>query len=173
MTARPPGVLSPLVKAVAIGGTLVGAAAFIIYNHSWESPLRLAYDIPAALASYSLPALLLAEAVARARGPAWWGRLVAVAAMTAITVGREFAGWPISGHVTCVVAVAIILTIDMRLPAVLRVLYWAVAVGVVSLRVTALDDGIGLPLVLGLVAGLIIGGAGAVAVRPRAPIVMS
>jgi hypothetical protein len=159
--------LSPPAKAVAIGGTLVGAAAFVIYSHSWTSPLRLAYDIPAALASYSLPALLLAEAVTQARGPAWWARLVAVAAMTAVTVGREFEGWPVSGHVTCVLAVAMIQTIDVRLPRVLRFLYWAVAAAVVVLRIAAMDDGIRLPLVLGLVAGVIIGGAGAAAVVRR------
>ncbi len=157
--------LPPLAKVVAIGGTLAGAAAFLIYNRSWELPLRLAYDIPAALASYSLPALLLAEAVARARGPAWWGRLGAVAAMTIITVGRELAGWPVSGVAAAtVVAVAIIQTVDVRLPRVLRVLYWAVAVAVVALRIAALDDGIRLPLMFGVLAGLIIGAWGAAGV---------
>jgi hypothetical protein len=144
-----------------LGGTLVGAAAFCVYARTWQSGCHVLYDVPAALAVYSFPARLLAEAAARRFGLAWCVRLAALAAMTVATVGREFGRWPVSGHVTCVLAVAVLMSADARLPAWLRAAYWIPVPVVVLVRVLALEGRADLPLVTGAAAGLVIGAAAA------------
>jgi len=165
MTSTPPQRLDTAFAGVAIGGTLIGTAAFVAYNHSWESALRMAYDVPAALASYSYPAMLVAEVVTGRRGPAWWVRLAALAAMTAVTVGREFAGGIASGHITCVIAVAIILSAQARLPLGLRLAYWAAAAWTVGVRLLLINGRFDASAGFGIAAGVLIGVVAGIAVR--------
>jgi len=157
MTTANPRVATRTATAVYLLGTLVGTVAFCIYKQSWQSGWMLAYDVPAALASYSFPALLLARAVGRL----WrWSdavRLGALLVLTVLTVGREFAHWPTSGHVTCVVAVAVIMAADPRLPKPLRAVYWVPVPIVAAVRVIALEHAVETGLVLGAVAGAVVG----------------
>jgi hypothetical protein len=140
-----------------LAGTLAGAAAFCVYSRTWRDAWHVLYDVPAALASYSFPAMLLAEAAAVRPGAAWYVRLAALAAMAVATVGREFLVWPVSGHVTCVASVAIIQSADGRLPPLLRLAYWTAVPIVVLMRIFYLDGGLSMPLAAGASAGAVIG----------------
>ena len=102
----------------------VGMVAFVIYARSWKDFSHLAYDIPASFAVFAFIAQLLLEA---GKDGAGWNlgiRLALVVAMTVATVGREFLAWPISGHLTCLLAVALVQLADPRLPTTERLLYW-------------------------------------------------
>jgi len=145
--------------AVWLAGTLVGAAAFCVYSQSWQNGRYLMYDIPAALAVYSFPALLLALAVAGRIDTGWFIRLAALAVLTTITLGREFLVWPISGHVTCVVAVAIIQSRDAGLRPALRLAYWLPVPIVVLVRIFGIEGTVDTPLLTGLAAGTVVGAA--------------
>jgi hypothetical protein len=142
---------------VRITGTVVGALSFWIYNRSWESWWRFIYDVPASIAVFSFLAQVLAELVAGNTGKRWRIRFGLVVAMTVITNGREFLGWPMSGHVTDVTAVALLQTFDSRLPRWLRALYWIPLPILVTMRLTVNGAPGHAPLLGGLTTGLILG----------------
>ena len=139
-------------------GTLVGAVAFCVYSRTWQDSWHIIYDIPAALAVYSFIAQILAEGLARQINRWWWIRLVAIIFMTNSTVGRAWAQWPVSGHVTTVLATALIQTTEPRLPHIVRILYWTPLPVLVAIRIGVFDGGFGAPLGWALLTGIAIGG---------------
>ena len=145
---------SPVIRTA---GTLVGAAAFCAFSRTWQDIWHVVYDIPAALAVYSFLAQVLAEGMARQINRWWWVRLVAIVFMTVITVGRVLRLWPVSGHVTTVLAVAIIQLCDARLPRSLRLTYWAPLPILIAVRLLSFDRGFAPALWLALLAGTTIG----------------
>jgi hypothetical protein len=150
-----------------LAGTLLGTSAYCTYSrlcHVAPDDLYLLYDVIAGLVAYSFPAQLLAEAVSRQISPWWCLRLVGLLAMSVATVGREFFGWPLSGHVLTVAGVTVIQVTDGRLPRWLRQSYVVSATVVVAFRALVLDRGISAPLWLGMAVGLVIG-AGTVVTR--------
>jgi hypothetical protein len=86
----------------------VGTTAFCIWARSWQDWAHLLYDIPANLAVFAFIAQLVIEGIRRERRVDWWCRFALVVAMTAVTVGRAYFGWNISGHLSCVGAVALV-----------------------------------------------------------------
>jgi hypothetical protein len=155
MTATPSSACgSPRLRIIL---TLIGATAFCVFSRTWQDIWHLIYDIPAALAVYSFVAQLVAERVAGSRDGRWTARLIALSLMSVVTVGRQFAHWPISGHVTTTVAVCIIQLGDLHLPRLLRMLYLVPLPIVVAIRLFVFDRGLGAPLVSALVAGVLIG----------------
>jgi hypothetical protein len=69
----------------------------------------------------------------------WVARVILVVAMTVVTTGRQFFGWDISGHLSCVLAVALTQTADRRLAAWERGLYWLPLPLVLWIRWTVFD----------------------------------
>lgn len=119
---------------------LVGATAFCLYSHSWKDAVHLIYDVPASLLVFSFIAQLVLTAH-HAGSLFWLARLVLVAIVSVATVGREFLHWPISGHLTCVFAVAWAQTVDPRLAVWERLLYWLPVPVVLSIRWWVFDLG--------------------------------
>jgi hypothetical protein len=102
----------------------VGMAAFVVYSRSWKDLPHLIYDIPASFAVFAFIAQLLLEVAKDGAGWYWAFRFALLVAITVATVGREFFGWPLSGHLTCMLAVALVQAVDTRLPLTERALYW-------------------------------------------------
>ena len=120
---------------------LVGTAAYMVYAQSWRDTAHLVYDIPANLTVFAFIAQLVLEA-GQGRFVAAWGlRMVMVAVMAVVCAGRDFLGWPISGHLTCVLAVALVQTLDPQRLVAERLLYWIPVPIVLWIRWTAFDRG--------------------------------
>ena len=119
--------------------TFIGTVAFCIYSYSWYDVAHLVYDIPAGLCTFGFIAQLVIEApTARCNG-FWLYRVVLVVAMTLATVGRTYWGWTISGHLSCVLAIALVQTADGRLSRIERAAYWIPVPIVLFLRLTLLE----------------------------------
>lgn len=159
MNRTPPGSPAPLGSALVRGvGTAAGVLAFCVFSRSWEDGWRLLYDVSAAVAVYSFLSQVLAEGVARQTDCWWRARLAAAAAMTLCTVGRQWWGWNVSGHVSTVLATALLQGADSRLSWRVRSLYWVPLPLVLAIRIGVLDRGLAAPLGWGLLAGTAIGG---------------
>lgn len=120
---------------------LAGAATFCIYARCWRDWPHLVYDVTASVAVFAFIAQLVVEVAKDGLRPLWWVRLAMLAAMTVVTVGREFFAWTISGHLGCVLAVAIAQSADARLSTVERLLYWAPLPAVLAIRWLIFDKG--------------------------------
>lgn len=117
-----------------------GSAAFCVYSRSWKDWAHLVYDIPASLLVFWFIAQLALEAQ-RAGSAYWLARFALLAAMTVVCTGRDFLHWPISGHLSCVLAVAIVQFWDVRLPPGERLLYWLPLPIVLAIRWWVFDQG--------------------------------
>ena len=120
---------------------LAGAAAFCIYARCWRDWPHVIYDTTASVVVFAFVAQLVVEVARDGLTAFWWVRLAMLAAMTAVTVGREFSGWAISGHLSCVLAVAIAQSADARLGTAERLLYWAPLPAVLAIRWLIFDKG--------------------------------
>ena len=127
--------------AAQIAMAAVGATALCIYHRSWVDAAHLVYDIPAGLTVFGFIGQLVVEF--RKDGPHrfWLYRLAVLIAMTVVTVGRQYRYWPISGHLSCVLAVALVQTADPRLPRLERVIYWIPVPIVLCLRLALIERG--------------------------------
>ncbi len=103
---------------------LLGMVTFVVYSRSWKDLPHLIYDIPASFVVFAFVAQLLLEVVKDGAGWYWTIRVALLCVITVATVGREFLGWRLSGHLTCVLAVALVQATDPRLLPLERVVYW-------------------------------------------------
>ena len=110
----------PLQILLAVGG----AATLCIYYRSWNSTVRLVYDIPSTFIMCAFMAQIVCEGLRRQFTAYWWTRAILMVPLSVIPVARELIGWPISGHGTNMLAVGLIQTTDKRLSAVERIIYW-------------------------------------------------
>lgn len=101
----------------------VGCVAFCIYSQAWQDWAHFLYDIPASFVVFFFIAQLVLDVVFREVNGFWVAKFIMLAAMTVVTVGRDFLGWTISGHLSCVLAVALVQASDRRLAGWERVLY--------------------------------------------------
>ena len=118
----------------------IGAAAFCIYSRSWKDGMHLIYDIPASLMVFWFIGHLVLDSRHFANAD-WLARLTLLLALTVVTVGREFLHWPISGHLTCVLAVALVQSTDPRLFLAERWLVWLPVPIVIGIRWWLFDQG--------------------------------
>jgi hypothetical protein len=120
---------------------VVGMVAFCLFARSWRDVPHLIYDIPASLAVFAFVAQLLLEWLKDGPHRYWWARFGMLAAMTIVTVGREFGHWNISGHLSCVFAVALVQSTDRRLSLAERICYWIPLPIVLVIRWFLFDQG--------------------------------
>jgi hypothetical protein len=106
---------------LALGGTVV----LCLYWRSWRDIAHLFYDIPAGFVVCAFIGQLLCEGIRRQFSPQWWTRVLLMVPISVIPTGRVFLGWNISGHLTDVLAVALIQSIDTRLHPWERLVYWS------------------------------------------------
>jgi hypothetical protein len=104
--------------------SVVGAIILMVFWKSWRDTVHLVYDIPTGLVISAYIGQIICEGINRWFTPNWWIRVILLVPMTIIPAGRWFLDWPISGHLSIMLAVAVIQTIDNRLKAIERVIYW-------------------------------------------------
>jgi len=119
----------------------VGAGALCVYHRSWVDAAHVMYDVPAGLTVFGFAAQLVVEFDKEGAHRFWLYRIALFVAMSVVTVGRQYWYWPISGHLSCVLAVALVQTVDPRLPWFERLLYWAPVPIVLYLRLAVLEQG--------------------------------
>jgi len=156
---------SPRLLALQAVLTLIGATAFCVFSRSWADKAHLWYDIPAGLVTFGFVAQLVIEFPHNARSRFWRYRLAALIAMTVITVGRQYADWTISGHLTCVLAVAMIQAQDQRLSRLERIAYCTPISIVLYLRLALLEWGSHTATWNALIAGFFLGAGAIIAAR--------
>ena len=100
-----------LQTALALGGGL----CLCLYWRSWHDLPHLIYDVPAALAMCAYIAQMICEARARQFSVSLALRAMLMIPMSVIPAGRDFFAWPISGHLSDILAVALIQSRDQRL----------------------------------------------------------
>jgi hypothetical protein len=120
---------------------IVGTTAYCCYARSWRSATHLLYDIPANLAVFSFIAQVLLEFIQQDLNRTTCSRLALLAAMTVVSAGRDFCKWNISGHLSCVLAVALVQTADPRLTAAHKLFYWLPLPIVLGIRWWIFDQG--------------------------------
>jgi len=119
----------------------VGMVAFCVFARCWRDTAHVIYDVPASFAVFSFIAQLLLEGIRDRRTWFWTARFGLLVAMTVVCFGRHFFGWDISGHLSCVLAVALVQTADRRLPVAERAAYWAPLPLVLAIRWFLFDEG--------------------------------
>ncbi len=103
---------------------LIGGTALCVHWQSWQDAAHLFYDIPAGLVISAYTGQVLLEGLKQKRPLHWWLRVFLLLPMFIIPAGREFSGWRISGHLTALLAAAMIQTLDKRIPVLEKIVYW-------------------------------------------------
>ncbi len=103
---------------------VAGGILLCVYWQSWKDIYHLFYDIPAALAMSAYIGQIVCEGIRKLSFPGWRARLLLMIPMSVIPAGREFLGWNISGHLTDILAVALIQSTDRRMAGAERIAYW-------------------------------------------------
>jgi len=103
---------------------LIGGTAFFFYWKSWKDIPHLFYDIPTGFTMSLYIGQIFLEGIKSKREVHWWARVLLVLPMSIIPMGRELFNWNISGHLTDMLAAAMIQTTDERLPTLEKIVYW-------------------------------------------------
>ena len=124
--------------SIAVAGTIAYCMLFRSFRDWWH----VVYDVPACLFVFSFIGQLVTETWKDGWTAYGGSRLAMVAAMTVVCWGRHFWGWHISGHLSCVLAVALVQTFVPRLDWPERLIYWAPVPMVLYIRWAAFDLGV-------------------------------
>jgi len=103
---------------------LMGGAALFFYWKSWKDLPHLFYDIPAGFTMSLYIGQIVLEGIKSKREVHWWARVLLLFPMSIVPMGRVFFNWNISGHLTDILAAALIQTTDKRLHTLEKILYW-------------------------------------------------
>ena len=103
---------------------LIGGTVLTLYYQSWKDLHHLFYDIPVGFAMGAYFGQIVLESMINKREMHWWARVILLLPMSVIPLGREFFNWNISGHLTDMLAVAMIQTSDKRLRTLEKMAYW-------------------------------------------------
>jgi hypothetical protein len=122
-------------------GTTAGTAAFCVYSQSWRAPSRALYDVPAALSAFAFITWLLATGYRAGWSARWWSLGWLVVPLSLVPTGRALLNWPMSGHMTDVLLVALVTSLGTRLPVLWRLACWLPPAIVGYMRWTSLDQG--------------------------------
>jgi hypothetical protein len=139
MSAPLPTETPQIDRRLQLGLSVLGTVALCLYWRSWKDLPHLVYDIPAGLAMCAFIAQLVCERRAALVSPRWWGHVSAMVPISIVPVGRELFHWPISGHLTDMLALAMIQGLDRRLPWWERMAYVIPLPIVLTIRLTRFD----------------------------------
>ena len=120
---------------------LIGGAVFFFYWQSWNDIPHLFYDIPTGFTMSIYIGQIVLEDMKKKREAHWWARVLLLLPMAIVPIGREFLNWNISGHLTDMLAVAMIQTVDERLPILEKTGYWLPIPVIVYIRWFLFDTG--------------------------------
>ena len=111
-------------RGVQVVLALLGGIILCTFWKSWQDVHHLIYDIPTGVVMSAYIGQIVCEGIDRRFTPHWWIRVILLIPMTIIPAGRWFLGWPISGHLSIMLAVAVIQTADHRLRSLEKLIYW-------------------------------------------------
>lgn len=120
---------------------LIGGTALFFYWQSWKDVPHLFYDIPAGLTISAYIGQILLEGMKNEREGHWWARVLMLLPMAIVPIGREFFQWNISGHLTDILAAAMIQTADKRLRTLEKIIYWLPIPVILYIRWFLFDTG--------------------------------
>lgn len=120
---------------------LIGGAALFVYWKSWKDIPHLFYDIPAGFTMSLYIGQIVLEGIKSKREGHWWARVLLLLPMSIIPMGRVFFNWAISGHLTDILAAAMIQTTDKRLSTRERIGYWSPIPVILYIRWFFFDTG--------------------------------
>ena len=143
----------------------LGSGVFVAYSGSWNDWLLFLYDVPAALLVFSFVGSTASSAFFAPRESETRLRVFLLAPLTIIPVGREFLGWPVSGHLADVLTIALFEGMHVRASWPKRVLAFLPVLIVLPIRWFSLDSADHVATYAGLVAGLTLGVAAVVLSR--------
>lgn len=127
--------------SLRVGLVLLGTLVLCIRAESWQDLTHLWYDVSANIAVLAFIVQWLLDGSRRSCPAYWWCRLALITAMTAVTVGRAYLGWNVSGHLSCVLAVALAQTVAPGLARCARTVYWLPVAVVLWCRWFVFDQG--------------------------------
>lgn len=119
----------------------IGGAALFFYWKSWKDIPHLFYDIPAGFAMSLYIGQIVLEGIKSKREVHWWARVLLLLPMSIVPMGRVFFNWNISGHLTDILAAAMIQTTDKRLHTLEKILYWLPLPVILCIRWFLFDTG--------------------------------
>ncbi|UCH93505.1 MAG: hypothetical protein JSV88_24980 [Candidatus Aminicenantes bacterium] len=111
-------------KRLQVIFALMGGMALFFSWQSWKDIPHLFYDIPTGFAMSAYIGQIVLEYRRNKREVHWWARVLLLLPMAIITIGRVFFNWNISGHLTDMLAAAMIQTADERLHMLEKIFYW-------------------------------------------------
>ncbi|UCH95920.1 MAG: hypothetical protein JSV88_03485, partial [Candidatus Aminicenantes bacterium] len=120
---------------------LIGGTVFFFYWQSWKDIPHLFYDIPTGFAMSIYIGQIVLEVVKKKREVHWWARVLLLLPMSIVPIGREYFNWNISGHLTDMLAVAMIQTVDDRLRILEKTAYWLPIPVILYIRWFLFDTG--------------------------------
>lgn len=113
---------------------LMGGAALLVYWKSWQDVSHLFYDIPSGFTMSLYIGQIVLEGIKKKREEYWWARVLLLLPMSIVPIGRVFFNWNISGHLTDILAAAVIQTMDKRLRILEKMGYWTPLPVIVYIR---------------------------------------
>lgn len=120
---------------------LIGGTVFFFYWQSWKDIPHLFYDIPTGFIMSIYIGQIVLEDVKKKREAHWWARVLLLLPMAIVPIGRQYFSWNISGHLTDMLAVAMIQTVDERLPTLEKIAYWLPIPVILYIRWFLFDTG--------------------------------
>lgn len=122
---------------------LLGTVAFCIVSRTWRDVPHIIYDLSAAPPTFAFLAAVLIEGVSRRWQLSWWCWGWVLVPLSTVPAAAQFLGWPISGHLTCLLIAAPGLTIRRDLHPLAGVAAWLALAPVLAIRWYVFDPEFG------------------------------
>ncbi len=135
---------------------LIGGTLLTIYYQSWKDISHLFYDIPTGFIMCLYVGQIVLESRRNKREVHWWARVLLLLPMAIVPMGRVFFNWNISGHLTDMLAAALIQTADKRLRTLEKIVYWHPIPVILYIRWSLFDTGGHWETFNALIAGFLI-----------------
>lgn len=119
----------------------LGTVLFCICARSWRDVHRLVYDIVGSLVPFLFIVQLVFEGIESGIDNYWIARAGIIAVLTIVLAGRLFKEWAVSGHLSFVLAIAIVQGADQRLFWFERLLFLLSVPIIIAIRWKILDRG--------------------------------
>ncbi len=133
----------------------LGTALFVLCARSWRDGTHLAYDAITGFVTSLFIAQLAGGGLGVRIDGYWIARAVMVAVLGIATAGRITWGWPISGHLSFVLAIALVQLANPELPWFGRLCYTSPVPIVLAIRLRKLDQGNHAPTRAGVTLALL------------------
>ncbi len=144
----------------------LATALFVLCARSWRDGTHLVYDTFTGLVTFLFIAQLASEGLEVRIDGYWIARAVMVAVLGIATAGRIIRGWPISGHLSFVLAIALVQLANPQLSWFERLFYTLPVPIVLAIRLRKLDEGDHVPTRAGVALAVLCAATVIFVVRP-------